>query len=922
MQNLWYAPLRSSASREISLRSQGSSRATLVNGSTNQLIECESNIERKAALVLLTHPDVKNVLEQPESVPYYDEMGTVHKHTFDFLVFIKDGMRRAVAVKDSVTAIEKKLHELIDRIGEQNSTFADEFLVLTDADLSPSQVFNANLIYQMRRTSNPEVDAVVRSIVSQLIGSMTIRNIVAQSKKAGLGFQSIVRLIDACELMPVSCGNIDYDTHIAQSIVPRRYHPYDRIGIRNNSASVIYYRCLDTNSDGHVLERVDQPGFEETLTHADIAQHEQSNTLYYSPLWFDLNRSINRLKSDAVNVKELPPAEEALVVWRWEWVGRFLNGESQGRFKRSDAAVEKAIDIIHAEMHKQEEKIAIAGKNLIVRKRPSVRTLRRWIAVYETNKENPVALRKMTYLSGHRHSKLDTEIQELLKKYAAFYPADNRPTIANLHRDMSAEIAKLNETRIRHNRPKLGIPNEKTLRLRIRSLNAYSVHLGRYGVLSARKKFNIVSLGNPATRIGERIEMDEWRVPLQVFNAELNLGQLLTPQRKAELKKRRLWVSVAIDAATRCILGIRVSFSPSSSLAIETLQMVVSNKQEYADAVGALSPWNMHCGFGEIATDTGSAYISHDFKSAVAGLGAAKFCPPAKLPWLRSTIERVFGTFHQQFISRFSGRSFENTVILEDYASQNEASLTVSEFESLIVRYIVDVYHNSPHEGLDGETPLNAWKRLLNLYETLPPPDRDTKRMVFGEKMTRTLSARGVLVMNIYYQSLDLHKFWTEVGSGTVNVSVDPNDIGCISVMIKENGWMSVPCVQSKLDGVSAEQWIETRAKLRREHHEQAVISEEIVLEALAYIRDFGESAQKRGMIHTQKHDRKRIKSEERLLTITWTDPTGIPKTMQQENNSLFSNAFAPGSARTAEAVKVAVLEPQPKPKARFEDEQ
>src|SRR3546814_19169462 len=95
---------------------------------------------------------------------------------------------------------------------------------------------------------------------------------------------------------------------------------------------------------------------------------------------------------------------------------------------------------------------------------------------------------------------------------------------------------------------------------------------------------------------------------------------------------------------------------------------------------------------------------------------------------MRGRIEGVFGTIHAQLLSWFDGRTFENVVARGDYPAEARASLLVEELNRVLIRYVVDYYHNHPHEGLGGETPRNCWNRLVGRYGVKPPPPSDRKR--------------------------------------------------------------------------------------------------------------------------------------------------------------------------------------------------
>ena len=330
----------------------------------------------------------------------------------------------------------------------------------------------------------------------------------------------------------------------------------------------------------------------------------------------------------------------------------------------------------------------------------------------------------------------------------------------------------MNKTRAAAGLAPLSQPSSKLFAAKIGDLTAYAVCAGRKGIAAARKKFVSISGGLDVTRPGERIEIDEWRVPLQTLIVDAGVWELLTLELQEKVARERWWLSVAIDCASRCILGMRLAPTANSTSAIAVLAMVCANKRRFADAVGALTPWDMRCGFETVATDQGSAYIGDEFRAALVGAGGTPFNPPAGLAEMRARVERIFGTIHTQLISRFTGRSFENTVVLGDYPSEARASLTIDELASVLVRYVTDIYHNLPHEGLNDETPRNAWFRLTKLYNTPPPPDADTRRNIFGVKLTRALTTRGVRFLNVFYQSHDLQAYRRKVG----DVEVEHHD--------------------------------------------------------------------------------------------------------------------------------------------------
>ena len=536
-----------------------------------------------------------------------------------------------------------------------------------------------------------------------------------------------------------------------------------------------------------------------------------------------------------------------------------------------------------------------AGQAIITKTPPSVRSLRRWISALESF--GPLGLRKAYRHCGKSTPTFDPEIEVLMAQFARLYAAENRPTKKKLYGDLRDAVNKLNETRLRAGLKAASVPCDKSFHRRIAALPAFDVHAGRYGVEAARRKFWINNGGLSIERPGERVELDEWNISLQTLTINSGVWETLSPEQKLNVPRNRWWLSVAMDVASRCILGMQLSPTPTAALAVKTLKMAVSDKGHFADAVGALKPWDMHCSIETIAADMGSAYISDEFRLAVLSIGANLENPPGGLPQMRAHIERLFSTIHTQFISRFTGRTFENPVALGDYPAEKRASITTEELAGALVRYVVDAYHNSPHVGLGGETPGNCWRRLTKSYGTLPVPDKDTRRNVFGLRLTRTLDPSGVRFFNLHYQSPDLQKHRRNVGDCQVEIIVDEDDLGCISIKIGD-GYLTVPCMRSGFHGVCIEVWRATCRDLGRRYGREAIIDEPIVRETLAGIQEMIDAGIKRADIGSTTLTAEELDRTERSLSISLSSTNHHHETEIRAHKDLLSDVIPATLAR------------------------
>ncbi len=116
---------------------------------------------------------------------------------------------------------------------------------------------------------------------------------------------------------------------------------------------------------------------------------------------------------------------------------------------------------------------------------------------------------------------------------------------------------------------------------------------------------------------------------------------LLAPELKAKVERARLWLSVAIDCYTRCILAVRIISSNTSTAAVSTIAMSVMNKSRFAVEAGCVTPWD-YDGTGEsYAMDNDTAYTAYETRASVTDMVSEMLFSPAGTPQNRARIERL-----------------------------------------------------------------------------------------------------------------------------------------------------------------------------------------------------------------------------------------------------------------------------------------
>ena len=365
----------------------------------------------------------------------------------------------------------------------------------------------------------------------------------------------------------------------------------------------------------------------------------------------------------------------------------------------------------------------------------------------------------------------------------------------------------------------------------------------REGEAKAHKLLYAVRQNLLVTRPLERVEMDECAMPLQAMLKNAGLWETLPKAIQDGVKSSRWWYSKAIDASTRVVLGFVISASPSTACALATIRMILEDKSTLASALNCETAWSMF-GLPEmIVTDNGSAYLAAGFREACLNLGITHVLTPAGLPQMRGRVERSLGGDHQRFLSNFTGRTFCNILEKGDYDPVANVSLAIEELARLAVRYWVDVYHNTPHAGLAGDTPLNAWNKGMQRFGVIPPPNKDHIRHVLGTPAQAPIRKEGVNVFGLYYQSLELQNARRRQSARKqVLIRVDALDIGHVSVRI-DKGWIVVLCTIAGFDGKPLATWQAAQADLRRKNASIAKLSEDVVHRAMKDIEDAAELA-------------------------------------------------------------------------------
>lgn len=633
------------------------------------------------------------------------------------------------------------------------------------------------------------------------------------------------------------------------SSAPTKYNFGRTARITITNPKPVHYTQVSRDAHVIVLKQVDPPHLPETFLQEDIRRLKDAGKLSVDPHHFDVGKQrIAKLNPGIETSRDLPAEEVDTLDFYRRLVHCVDQMRKAGEASLSDRKLEVAIaraygELVGARTGAHEGRLA-ARQRTSVPNMPRPSTFRAWRRKLIKLGDDLIALRdgrKGRAVTRKRRITDPVSLDRLSFWVRAFLDSNN-PSMRGLHLKMVDQLKVLNKERLEKGLPEHRIPSLSTFERAIEKLDPHQVTLARDGHSEARRGFKIAARRTGAVGAGDRVAIDNWRTNLMSLKLPNQFWDGVDVELRHKLVKLRFNLCVAICEASKIVLGARLSVNPTTETSLRTLEMVCRNKNAIAIAAGCRSTWDHELTPFAVPADSGNEFIDVDFRAAVRDLGATNEVGPAGHPDVRPYIERFFGTLDVQLMQHFTGRTGRNVLDKGDYDPKAMASVTLDVLTKALVRWIVDVYHNSPHGGLGGETPNDAWERLNRTYGVQPSPSPARMRAIFGFSDKRRIGNRGIRFLGLFYKSRALAELRTRIGQGDIQMRADMQDLGRISVRdLQHDGpWFSVPCEVEGFAGVSADEWIAATRALRLKHAKAAKLREDDVLQALRDIRALG----------------------------------------------------------------------------------
>ncbi|UIJ81747.1 hypothetical protein [Rhizobium leguminosarum] len=207
-----YTPvLPSRGNRKPSEKSPFNWRGNQPSLDGNHTMHFESGVELKAGRIFRADRKYVEVREQWPTMPWRDDDGKKHTHTFDYFLVDDLGICTLVAAKPKEIVLEKNLVDTMRRIRRAGvSHVADKISIVTEAFATMAANANAEWMLLAIRNRNDGEYAAAREFVAGLTGAMRFWDMLVASPEIVIAHRrlAIWHLIYDGVLAPIVPGRI------------------------------------------------------------------------------------------------------------------------------------------------------------------------------------------------------------------------------------------------------------------------------------------------------------------------------------------------------------------------------------------------------------------------------------------------------------------------------------------------------------------------------------------------------------------------------------------------------------------------------------------------------------------------------------------------------------------------------------------
>lgn len=434
---------------------------------------------------------------------------------------------------------------------------------------------------------------------------------------------------------------------------------------------------------------------------------------------------------------------------------------------------------------------------------PSPVTAIRWIKAYRATR--CVVRLVPAHRNKGRHPVVTGEVEDiLLDVINTLYLTPERPPVSKVWFEFRDRIINRNHSLAPSQQ--LLLPSRMSIYRFVEGLDSYIVDSARLGKRVANQNHRVAATEMQVTEILDRWEIDH--TPMDVLTVDSETGEVIG----------RPYMTVIIDRASRLVMAFLIHLgAPNTETVLRVIDRAIRPKHEWlARNPEVLCQWPARGLPLRLVPDNAAEFHAGDIYLAFNDLGIELFYPRTRGPEMKGAVERFFRTLNLGLLHCLPGTTRSNTRDRGDYPSEKLACLTLPALESIVLKWIVDVYHQTPHRGLRGKRPADVWKAGESSRPIHLPADLDALEAILSKREKRALQHYGVDLSGLRYNSPELGHIRHGLRSDEKVEVRYRDELGHVWIHDpKREVFLKVPCTNVSVFGMSRDLYDRARKMVR-----------------------------------------------------------------------------------------------------------
>lgn len=383
------------------------------------------------------------------------------------------------------------------------------------------------------------------------------------------------------------------------------------------------------------------------------------------------------------------------------------------------------------------------------------------------------------------------------------------------------------------------------------------------------------------------VQMDHTQLPVMIVDDE------------HRLPISRPWITLAIDANSRVVLGMFIALEePSALSAGMCVSHAILPKEAWLERKGLRDvEWDFYGVMDTLHMDNALEFKGNMLRVAAKEYDIDLHLRPVKKPHYGAYIERLMGTVSEE-LKVLPGATFANPKQKGVYDAEGNAIMTLDELEEWLI-HLFHRYHIRPHSEL-GTSPLAMWKMGIlggkegKVGRGLPERRTDVEkvRIDFMPFIERTIQDYGMVNDGVYYFH-DVLRPWVNSmdpdhpgAKRTFRFRYDPRDVSRYYFFDPAaQRYYAIPYRNSSLPPVSIWELRDARRNAKAAgiplHDERAIfatINKQRKIEDSAAAKT---KAARRAQQKRRQQEKTRAVKKQELPTVSNPSPTSAPDALR-----------------------------------------